>query len=269
MKISILIVALNAGSALEKTVDSILRQSYTDYEIIIKDGGSTDGSIDKIHQNERIRMIVQKDEGIYDAMNQAAEFATGDYAVFLNCGDVFFDKDSLKNVVKNIQLEKCQAAIFYGDCYTVNRRCILHYPKKFTDYICFTKVLCHQATFYPVNYLNDRKFNRKYKMAADYEYYVHAYKNGYQMIHMPVVVVSYEGNGISEKKVNRCLILEERKAILKENYDRMTYRRLSFQTKLHGVGIKQFLVKQEWFYAVYKQIAKNYYNMIHKLKHRR
>ena len=82
-KFSIIVVCLNAGERLHDTIASIRSQSCKDYEIIVKDGISTDGSIEKLMTDERLRVIRQKDRGIYDAMNQAVKKAQGEYIYFL------------------------------------------------------------------------------------------------------------------------------------------------------------------------------------------
>ena len=82
MKFSIIVVCLNAGEKLHSTLKSILEQTETDYEVVIKDGGSTDGSTEQVMQDEKIRLITQKDKGIYDAMNQAVGYAGGEYFFF-------------------------------------------------------------------------------------------------------------------------------------------------------------------------------------------
>ena len=87
IKFSIIVVCLNAGEKLHKTLESVLRQSYTGFEILVKDGMSTDGSIEALPQEDAIRVVRQKDKSIYDAMNQAILLAEGDYLLFLNCGD--------------------------------------------------------------------------------------------------------------------------------------------------------------------------------------
>lgn len=261
MKFTVIVVSLNAGKELLNTVDSIIHQTYKNIEIIVKDGCSTDGSIELLPKNEKIHLVSKKDKSIYDAMNQAIDYATGDFVLFLNCGDVFYDDGVLETCNKNIlKCNEKKLTIFYGDCYTANRNSFLRYPE-FTDYVCFTKVLCHQATIYPLELLKLRKFNLKYRMAADYEYYVNAYKNGVALIHLPVVVVDYQGNGTSETKFNRCLALEERKSILKENYSVGEYRKIWLKTQMRGSGIKQVLVKQEWFYPCYKKVAELYYKV--------
>ena len=188
MKFTIIVVSLNAGKELLNTIDSIMRQTYKNIEIIVKDGYSTDGSTELLPTDNRISLISKKDKSIYDAMNQAIDYATGDFVLFMNCGDVFYDDGVLEACSKNIL--KCDAkklTIFYGDCYTANRNSFLRYPE-FTDYVCFTKVLCHQATIYPLELMKRRKYNLNYRMAADYEYYVNAYKQGAALVHIPVVL---------------------------------------------------------------------------------
>lgn len=98
IKFSIITVCLNAGQDLIDTVENTLNQSYDNFEIIVKDGFSKDGSIEKLPYNDKIKLIQKKDTGIYDAMNQGIEAATGDYLIFMNCGDWFYDGSVLERI---------------------------------------------------------------------------------------------------------------------------------------------------------------------------
>ena len=121
MKFTIIVVSLNAGEELKRTVDSILAQQFYDYEILIKDGESKDGSLELLQESEKIRIISQKDTSIYDAMNQAVIEAKGEYYLFLNCGDYFYNSEVLSTVAEFIQkknsLDGNATRIFYGDLY--------------------------------------------------------------------------------------------------------------------------------------------------------
>ncbi len=102
---SIIVVCLNAGDRLKKTVGSILAQSCGDYEIIVKDGLSADGCLDGLPEDAkgRIRVFREGDTGIYDGMNQALRHVRGEFVYFLNCGDFFYDKDVLRRVKEQIE----------------------------------------------------------------------------------------------------------------------------------------------------------------------
>jgi glycosyltransferase involved in cell wall biosynthesis len=261
IKFSILIVSLNAGDDLKKTVSSVLNQNYTNYEIIVKDGLSTDNSIDQLNQNERLSVYRKKDSGIYDAMNQAAEFITGDYAIYLNCGDTFFTTSVLNDVA--IEIKKSSAAdIYYGDNYTENRSVILRAPRSITDYTCFTRILCHQSTFYSRNILKRKSFDTRYKVTADAYFYISSYKLDKSRIeYIPVVVSSYQGGGFSEAAENKKRGLAEHKQLLKEVFEKddyFIYRTRQFLT-LHL--LKQWLSKQVWFEKYYNNIASLVYTV--------
>ena len=113
MTFSIIVVCLNAGDKLRETIDSIRSQTEQDYEVIVKDGGSTDEITLKyfddelknlaLYHSHQFCFVQKKDAGIYDAMNQAISHVQGDYIFFLNCGDVFYDKNVLKRVRERIE----------------------------------------------------------------------------------------------------------------------------------------------------------------------
>jgi len=98
MKFSIIVVCLNPGTKLNQTLDSILAQTCPDFEVIVKDGGSRDGSIESMRTDGRIHLYQEPDHSIYEAMNQAVSHVTGDYILFLNCGDLFYDKASITEI---------------------------------------------------------------------------------------------------------------------------------------------------------------------------
>ena len=112
-KVSFITVVFNNKENLKKTLSAIRNQKYRNVEIVIIDGGSTDGTLEVIAENKNIisYSVSEKDKGIYDAMNKGIRAATGDYVWFMNSGDIPFDDDILINVFKK---EK-SGDVYYGD----------------------------------------------------------------------------------------------------------------------------------------------------------
>ena len=102
MRFSIITVVYNDLDNLKKTCRSVSRQTFDDYEHLIIDGGSDDGTLDFLKSfsasDSHVRFISEKDNGIYDAMNKAIAMAEGDYILFLNAGDRFHERDTLSKI---------------------------------------------------------------------------------------------------------------------------------------------------------------------------
>mgnify|MGYP003294819807 CR=1 FL=1 len=221
IRFSIIVVCLNPGAGLNKTVESILAQTFGDYEMIIKDGGSTDGSIEGLPMDSRIRIFHQKDRGIYDAMNQAVEQVKGEYVYFLNCGDLFYDREVLQQL--NQQIRKVEAQnktaeyIFYGDIYAQQTGQRVVSNPSMDAFGCYRNVPCHQACFYAAALMRKKNFNLRYRVRADYEHFLWCFFQGKaKMVYLPLVIAGYEGGGFSETKENRKISTREHKEIVKK-----------------------------------------------------
>ena len=126
MKFSIITVCLNPGESLSKTLESIEKQTYKDYEVIIKDGGSTDGSLSCVPKDIRFRISYGSDKGIYDAMNLASSGVSGDVVIFLNCGDLFYDEKVLENINAKLASGRIKPPfIAYGDTFSKRAQTIV------------------------------------------------------------------------------------------------------------------------------------------------
>lgn len=222
MKFSVITVCLNPGEKLALTLKSILKQSCQDMEVILKDGGSTDGSVEKWQKEnaagpgeEKVKIFVEKDRGIYDAMNQAVSHASGEFLLFLNCGDVFADEMVLERTADALSAEKKAGTdmgrvVLYGDtCGEKNGVTIAAAPK-ITGFTCYRNIPCHQSCFYSVALCRKKPYDLQYKIRADYDHFLWCYYvEKVKMRHMGFPVAAYEGGGFSEDKKNRDLDKKE------------------------------------------------------------
>lgn len=215
MKFSVIVVSLNAGDELHKTVESILMQTYGDYEIIIKDGMSTDGSVEQLPSDDRIRVFRKEDSSIYDGMNQAVREVSGDYLIFMNCGDYFYDDKVLAKIAK--ETAGHSADIYYGNLYRRIQKTVDESPREITDFVCFRNIPCHQACVYDRKMFHKRGYDLQYPVRADYEHFLWCrYEEKAVFHYMPIIVASYEGGGFSETKNNLKRAAEEHKRITKK-----------------------------------------------------
>lgn len=222
---SIIVVSLNSGEKLTETVKSIGGQSYTDYEVVVKDGGSKDDSLDKLRrflQGEpilasRVRIVEERDKSIYEGMNQAVGKAKGEYFYFLNCGDYFQHETSLEEVAEGICRHREQGGtslIFYGNIFDALRSQIVPSNPHIDDFACYRNVPNHQACIYHRSLFSERGYNTRYRVRADYEHFLWSYFcRQAKPQYLDVVIASYEGGGFSETKENRIRSEEEHKAI--------------------------------------------------------
>lgn len=207
---SIIVVCLNAGERLHDTIESILQQKYSNYEIIVKDGGSSDGSVEELQEafhDERMHIHIRKDNGIYDAMNQAVQLAQGEYDLFLNAGDSFYDEtvlDKITEEIERIKNENKKADVIYGNLYHKALDTIIYAAPEINDFTCYRNVPCHQTCFYHRSMFETRGYKPEYNVRADYEHFLWCfYEKKAKIWYVPVIVASYEGGGYSETKENK------------------------------------------------------------------
>ena len=225
---SIVVVSLNPGERLKNTLDSIIKQTYTNYEVILKDGGSSDGSLQELMEDgyfkdkNQIKIIQKKDKSIYDGMNQAVQEVSGRYVQFLNCGDYFYSDTVLEEVASYVDKERKESIeitsedefaidvlqnpikIYYGNQYNQVQDTIIYSAPKINDFTCYRNVPCHQVCFYDYRLFENRAFDLQYKVRADYEHFLYSiYEEKAEGISMPIIIASYEGGGFSETKENR------------------------------------------------------------------
>ena len=240
---SILMVSLNPGGKLVETMESVVRQSYRDYEVIVKDGGSGDGALEALRAylerqgcRDRVRILEQPDTGIYEGMNQATRAARGEYLYFLNCGDSFASDQALARAAAEIRSagrELC-SRIFYGDIYDALRGQVVASNPHMDDFACYRNVPCHQACIYHHSLFEERGYEPGYRVRADYEHFLWCYfRRDARPRYIPVTLASYEGGGFSETPENRRRSAREHReitALYMSRGQRLKYRLILLAT---------------------------------------
>lgn len=194
---TIVTVTYNAEKLLQQTIDSVLSQKFDDFEFIIVDGASSDGTVEIIRKNaQRVtHWISEPDGGIYDAMNKGIDLASGEWINFMNAGDIFASDDVLACMAANMA---GNVTVLYGDRYYVkDGRKELQLAKPI-DTIFERMPFGHQSVFVRSETLKKYKFNQTYKYAADYNLLVGLYLKKYQFKYINVPVCEFLAGGQSE-----------------------------------------------------------------------
>lgn len=197
--ITVVTVVFNDASNIERTILSVINQTYQNFEYIIVDGGSTDGTLDIINNyKEKISCwISEPDEGIYDAMNKGVQMASGEYINFMNAGDNFCSDIVIDNMVGKISNE---TDLFYGDIqfqHKVKKNKVLKNAEEF-KLIKKRMPFCHQAVFVKRKHLLNNPFDVKRRISADYKFFlILSQIDELQVIKIDEVVCNYNLEGIS------------------------------------------------------------------------
>jgi len=253
---SIIVVSYQPGDKLRKTIESVLCQSETSYEILVKDGGSTDGSIEALPTDPRIRVQVSPDSGIYDAMNQAVSFARGKYFLFLNCGDYLYEDSTLTKIRKKLTA----SGLYYGHTYNRSIQAEVTMNAHLTSFSCYRHVPCHQACIYSRDLFEERAYNTKYLIRADYEHFLWCYFQ--KKAHFGFVdqmIASYEGAGFSELAANRKRDKSEHREITIKYIGHVRVLLYQLLLTLSFVHVRRFLGNSPVFADKYNKLKKRFY----------
>ncbi|MFH1052418.1 MAG: glycosyltransferase family 2 protein [bacterium] len=216
MKLSIITVCKNAVESIGKTIESVINQTFTDYEYIIVDGASTDGTVDAIKKySERIsKLITEPDIGIYDAMNKGINMSSGEYLMFLNAGDYFIHSSVLKRVFDY----KLHGDIIYGiGLIEFSNGFIFRktFPKKISKFYMFMDTIPHQDSLTrKIVFEKSEGFNSNFIIAGDYDFFIKSlYQNHFTYQYIPEAIAVNDLTGLSRKKKYKNVTKNERKSI--------------------------------------------------------
>ena len=198
MKVSVVTICYNAKTVIERTIQSVLNQTYSDIEYILIDGGSTDGTVEiiKKYSNRISFWVSEPDHGIYDAMNKGVMHATGEWIHFLNAGDVYHDHDVLENFVPKISTT---TDIAYGDTlyvFSMTTKVRKALPLSDMDQLM---PFGHPATLIRTSYHQQHLFDTSSRSSVDYKFFYDAYyREKAEFQYIPMIVADYEAdNGVS------------------------------------------------------------------------
>lgn len=222
-KFSIITITYNAASVIEPTLQSVLSQTYRNYEYLLIDGGSKDDTVAKAKASgiTFAHIISEPDKGLYDAMNKGIGLATGDYLCFLNAGDSFFAPDTLQTIATAANKEKTLPDVLYGETAEVDkarnfvRMRRLKAPKElnwrsFKDGM----MVCHQA-FYAKREIAPM-YDLKYRFSSDVDWCIKVMKRSSRIINVNATVINYLQDGLSIQ--NHRTSLKERFCIMSKHY---------------------------------------------------
>ncbi len=214
MKFTIITVNYNNSLGLSQTIGSLIDQTYKDFEYIIIDGGSTDGSVDIIRESEKhiSYWISEKDNGIYHAMNKGIAQAHGDYCLFLNSGDYLYDKSVLEHISEVISDED----ILVGRIYSKDGRNIFLPPtREISFYYLYSATIPHQSSFIKTVLLKQYPYDENMKIVSDWKFFLEAvilHNCSVKFVDVNVTIFDVEGVSTS----NPQKMWEEKQQVLNE-----------------------------------------------------
>ncbi len=198
--VSIITVVFNRVDVIEKTIESVLEQKYNKIEYIVIDGGSDDGTVDiiKKYRDKINYWISESDGGIYNAMNKALSYVTGEWVIYMNAGDWFVDSSVIGKIFNGTNYNEFD--VIYGN----------HEIRYLSGKVRFVRAgnieaiwkgsqFSHQSVFVRKN-LQMKKFREDLNIVSDFEFFYQAWKQNCRFIHIDVTVSSYEVGGVSDQK---------------------------------------------------------------------
>lgn len=249
-KFSIITINYNNAEGLRKTIESVINQIFQDFEYIVIDGGSTDGSKEVIeqYQDKITYWVSEPDKGVYHAMNKGTTEVKGDYVIYMNSGDVFFDNEVLRAVIP--QLEDYD--IVYGDLMIVEKNRIWRkYYNQHLSFFYFTyDTLPHQGSFIKLSLLKDElgdPYSEELKICSDWKFFMDAVcKRSASTKYLGMPITYYDYSGLSSVMENRDILLKEKDMVLSSEYkayydDAKFYKKLRQEShKLNSRFVKLY-----------------------------
>lgn len=250
VKISVVTVCLNAAATIAETMESVLCQTYADWEYIIMDGQSVDGTLAVIREmigayesretagQQKVQVFSARDGGLYQAMNKAVDVCSGEYVLFLNSGDRFVSEKVLAEAAQKITeistgksgnaRRSGPVELAYGNVVRVydNGVILEKYPGKHTVFklLMIGKMPCHQSIFTRTDIMRKYRFDESYRICADFDFLMRCHKGKVRMHYIDTDVSKVDCvDGISSQRANLDKMRTEDDRSIRENYPGMYY----------------------------------------------
>jgi len=197
MRLSIIVPTYNAEKTIQRCLNSVIEQSFGDWELLVMDGVSKDGTLELVHQyssnDSRIKIYSEPDKGIYDAMNKGIDRAQGDWLYFMGSDDYLYDSHSLEGIFAN---NVDEYDVVYGTVYAPHWEERYKGEWKIENY---RDNRCHQAIFYKRSFFGkDVRYDIRYKVCADSAINMRWFLSPkYKCRYYPVIVANYSDGGYS------------------------------------------------------------------------
>ncbi|NEQ54788.1 MAG: glycosyltransferase [Leptolyngbya sp. SIO3F4] len=196
---TIVTIVYNDKNGIEQTIQSVINQSFKDFEYIVIDGASNDGTVEIInkYKNEIDVFISEPDEGIYDAMNKGIKLSNGEWINFMNSGDFFFDDQVLTMLYEK---KDNNFDAMYGSCKKVYDSGIEKVVKPLNiNKLTKGMVFSHQSLFVKTSIHKARIFDDSFRLSADYDFIYYLFNNDFRFLNTKIIipVVKHEGLSVS------------------------------------------------------------------------
>ena len=247
MKVSIITISYNNLRGLKDTYQSIIRQTFHDYEWIVIDGGSTDGTKEFLqeHDAEIAYWCSEPDKGVYNAQNKGTEHAKGEYSIYMNSGDSFYADDVLEKVFG----QGIDADIIYGNWMLVfeDGKTRLGPAPEVADFAYFfDDNMCHQSMLIRTGAVRERPYDESFRIYADWEEWLALYTQGKKFKKIDLTICNFMVGGISTGDNASEKLKQERKAEIKRINEKY-YPELWRETMRRVVpAIKEYTVLKSW-----------------------
>jgi glycosyltransferase involved in cell wall biosynthesis len=246
-KFTVITITYNAAAVLQRTLDSVLRQTYEDVEHLIIDGASNDDTLalagrykaandaDAVGHSHKVIIHSEPDHGIYDAMNKGLTQASGDYVVFMNAGDFFPSDDTLEQIARRCHLNELPSdslpAVLYGNTDIVDSQGRYLHPRHLQPPERLTwrsfrhgMLVCHQAFYARTDLAKNTQYDTRYRYSADVDWCIRvmreADRHGLPLCNAHMVVACYTEEGVTTR--NHRASLRERYSVMARHYGHVT-----------------------------------------------